>query len=78
MVRFIDLTDQIKDDEIRFAFYDTIDNTFFSFNGSQTWTNHGDFENDYDGDDIERFENLIPNDFFDFKLNDFDPGNFEY
>lgn len=63
MIRFIDLTDQITDDEREFAFYDTVTGTFLKFSGWQKWSTVEDFKEDYDGDDLPRYLSLIPKEF---------------
>lgn len=63
MIRFIDLTDQITDDEREFAFYDTVTGTFLTFSGWQKWSTVEAFKADYDGDDLARYLNLIPKEF---------------
>lgn len=75
MKRFIDLTDQINDDEKLFAFYCTVKDCFESFSGSQTWDSIEGFKADYSGLELDRYLKLIPNNFFsvenswaDFKL----------
>ena len=61
MIRFINLTGQVfPDDDTYFAWYDTITSTFMTFTGCQTWDCWGDFVEDYDGDDLERFRRLMP------------------
>ncbi|RQO37964.1 hypothetical protein DBR39_13840 [Chryseobacterium sp. KBW03] len=62
MIRFIDLTGQIylDEEEVSFAFYDTVRNRFCEFSDTQCWDNIEEFINDYTGDDIERFLRLIP------------------
>lgn len=64
MIRFIDLSDQIIDGEKEFAFYDTVIDTFKIFSGCQTWDTIEDFKNDYVGEELERYLNKIPEDFF--------------
>jgi hypothetical protein len=52
MIRFIDLGKQIAVDETdpewprQFAFYDTVDDTFVSFDGTEVWDSWGEFESD--------------------------------
>lgn len=76
MIRFIDLTNQISENEKCFCFFDTIDDSFIVFNNKQVFcTNKSfidafvieDMWNDYDIHNlrpIERFLNLIPKNFF--------------
>ena len=63
MIRFINLTDQITDDVQEFAFFDTVTATFCTFSGTQTWRNVDDFILDYDGDELQRYLKLIPDEF---------------
>lgn len=60
MIVYIDLKDQIIEGEDRFAFYDTITDSFCSFSGCQSWSSMDEFKMDYDGDEIERFTSKIP------------------
>ncbi|OPB87826.1 hypothetical protein [Elizabethkingia occulta] len=60
MIVYIDLKDQIIEGENRFAFYDTITDSFCSFSGCQSWSSVDEFKMDYDGDNIGRFICLIP------------------
>lgn len=57
MKRFIDLREQSTN--YRFAWFDTVTDTFEDHNG-QTWDTWSEFEEDYDGDDLERYKNLCP------------------
>jgi hypothetical protein len=43
MLRYVYLGDQITDDSEEFAFYDTITDTFLSFDGQQTFDSIEDF-----------------------------------
>jgi len=47
MIRFIDLGDQILEGTKHFAWFDTVIDTFETFNYSQTWECWKDFEDDY-------------------------------
>ena len=62
MIRFINLTGQIfiDDDELYFAWYDTVTDTFLTFSGIQTWDSWEDFVRDYNGKDLKRFHRLMP------------------
>ncbi len=62
MKRFIDLGDQIYpySEKPTFAFFCTVTNTFETFGGTQFWSSVDDFKEDYNGDDIERYTSLIP------------------
>ena len=47
MIRFINLTGQIApDDDLEFAWYNTITDEFMRYSGSVTWSNFEDFEGD--------------------------------
>lgn len=60
MIRFINITDQITDGEQEFAFFDTVTDKFKTFSDSQTWNSIADFISDYQGDELERYLDLIP------------------
>lgn len=66
MKRFIDLRTQLylTDDAENnaFAFFCTVRDKFETFTGSQTWSSKEEFLEDYDGDDVERYLALIPED----------------
>lgn len=62
MIRFIDLGDQITDGYNEFSFYDTTIEKFREFQGVQIWGSVEDFTKDYEGDELERYLRLIPND----------------
>ncbi|HCM34119.1 hypothetical protein [Chryseobacterium sp.] len=72
MIRFIDLTGQIyqDDEEKSFAFFDTVRDQFCEFSGCQRWDTVGEFKDDYIGDDINRFLNLIPSSFKNYEWKD--------
>lgn len=60
MIRIIDLEKQISEYEQKhFAFIDSNTKQFLTFNGNQVWVSKRDFENDYDGNNIGEFINLI-------------------
>ena len=61
MIRYIDLSNQIYDDEgLHFAFYDTVDCKFVEFSGSQEWLDVNHFIEDFCGEgDIYRYLSLI-------------------
>ena len=45
MIRFFNLTGQIElDDELQFAWYDTIKSEFLSLDGAQTWDSWKEFQ----------------------------------
>ena len=69
MIRFIDLGDQILEDTRQFAWFDTITDTFETFNGSEAWDDWQEFEEDYkvepqenigDMRPLERYKSLFP------------------
>lgn len=76
MIRFINLGDQIIEDEKQFAWYDTVRSNFLEYNGSYVWDTWEEFEEDYSFElrtptptaapnlfaDLERFKNLFPKD----------------
>ena len=49
-------------DTLHFAFYDTVEDRFESFNESQAWTTWLDFAKDtkYSNSNLERFRQLCP------------------
>ena len=57
---FINLENQIDDEKKLFAFYCTVTDNFEVFSCNQTWESKKDFIEDYYGNDIERYLNLIP------------------
>lgn len=79
MKRFIDLKDQTgnvdyESGEREFAFYCTVTDSFHRFSGSETWSSKEEFIEDCkdDGlseDFIQRFVNLIPDDYFEKQEN---------
>ena len=66
MIRFIDLTDQIVEDEYRFAWFDTVTDTFVEIGENYVWDTLWGFINDYHNDKayskptLERFLGLYP------------------
>lgn len=58
MKRFINLLDQ--DVCYRFAWYDTITDTFEEHSDSQTWDTWAEFKEDYEGKDLPRYKVLCP------------------
>ena len=60
MIRFINLSNQIIEEQKEFAFYDTVTDTFLTFNGSSTWWTVEEFRNDYTGEELDRYLKLIP------------------
>lgn len=68
MIRFIDLRGQIYFDpkENIFAFFDTIDDSFFRIDDCSVWETKEEFISDYNNTNeyipypLERFLNLIP------------------
>lgn len=69
MIRFINLSEQINDDERAFAFFDTVTSKFKEFDGQQTFCDKQDFEDYFSSDknpdkgELERYLNLIPEEF---------------
>lgn len=63
MIRYIDLTDQIIEDEFMFAWFDTVVDAFVTYCGESTWQCWEDFERDVReaGDEtmIERYKGLF-------------------
>lgn len=72
MIRFIDLTGQIyqDDNEKSFAFFDTVRDKFCEFSGCQIWDDVQEFKDDYRGDQIARFLSLIPASFNNYEWKD--------
>lgn len=62
MIRFIRIGDQIIDGANEFAFYDTTTDTFRNFSGISTWETVEEFIECYEGDELDRYLNLIPKD----------------
>lgn len=64
MIRFVEIGDQISllEEYQDFAWFDTVTDTFLEFNGSQTWNNWEEFEEDFkidpQGYELERFKGL--------------------
>jgi hypothetical protein len=61
--RFVDLGTQLSsgDDGPReFAWWDTVVDKFEEHSGYQTWLSWGDFVDDYEGDQLERYRSLCP------------------
>jgi len=65
MIRYLDLTDQINEDEYSFAFFDTVTNKILSFSGQQVFDSIKDFSYCFRNEpdnfySLDRFLNLIP------------------
>jgi hypothetical protein len=58
MKRFIDLRGQGTGS--RFAWYDTVTDSFETHGTFQDWDTWAEFEDDYEGDEIERYKGLTP------------------
>lgn len=58
MKRFIDLRGQGTCS--RFAWFDTVSDTFEQHSGCQDWDTFAEFEADYTGAEIGRFRSLAP------------------
>ncbi len=56
MIRFIDIRNQGTG--YRFAFFTTSTDTFEIHSDSQVWDTWDEFEQDYEGNDIERYRRL--------------------
>lgn len=58
MIRICNLTGQItlEDNDLWFAFFDTIPDKFLEYNGSQVWSSWKDFEEDF----IEYYSGRFP------------------
>ena len=74
MKRFIDLQNQTGNinyevGEREFSFYCTISDKFESFSDNYTWNSVQDFREDFDGDNIQRYLNLIP-EYINLKITD--------
>lgn len=69
MIKFINLTNQINTNEVRFAFYNTDTECFCSFLCNTTWSSVEKFQNDFERDNVQRrdidlFLQFIPKEFF--------------
>jgi len=67
MIRFVNITGQIIEDEFCFAWYDTVRDRFIEVNNNQVWDSWGEFAEDFvlnKGDnstfDLSRFFSLFP------------------
>ena len=61
MKRLVNLGGQLNStEENEFAFYCTTEARFESFSDSQTWASEKEFKEDYDGEELQRYLNLIP------------------
>jgi hypothetical protein len=58
MKRFIDLRGQGTGS--RFAWYDTVTDSFEKHGTFQDWDTWDEFEEDYEGDEIDRYKGLTP------------------
>ena len=60
MIRFIDIGEQILDGERNFAWFNTITDCFFEYNGTQVWSSWDEFVDDFNdyGYEFERFKRL--------------------
>ena len=74
MIRFINLKNQICEGKNHFAFFDTVSDTILEFYDEQLFTSLEQFVDSYNasymGEEngtrpIERFTNLIPDNYFD-------------
>lgn len=64
MIRFIDISNQITEETPEFSFFDTVTEKFLEFNGKQTFEDAVDFILSFQGENIDRFLNLIPKEFY--------------
>ena len=55
MIVFIDLTDKIIKGDKSFSFFNTVNDKFCEFSGSQTWELVNDFKDDFLADNKEPF-----------------------
>lgn len=60
MKRFIDLRHTYEDTGVNFAWWDTVINCFDMHGGQGGFKDWADFELFYNGDDLERYWQLIP------------------
>ncbi len=65
MIRFIDLTNQITDDQPAFAWFNAVTNSFLCSNGKRIWKTWNEFQWDYaaggwPGPSLERLSALFP------------------
>ena len=58
MKRFVDV--RAADIGSRFAWWDTVTDSFETHSNNQAWEHWGDFVEDYVGDSLERYEALVP------------------
>ncbi len=69
MIIFIDLEERVCEGIRVFSWFNTITDTFFEFDGNQTWENWDDFAQSYFAEKIHselyplsRFKSLFPRD----------------
>lgn len=61
MKRFVNLEDQLNITEDKeFAFYCTVKGQFETFSGSQIWASEKEFKEDYEGEELQGYLDLIP------------------
>ncbi|GEP52358.1 hypothetical protein FNO01nite_30300 [Flavobacterium noncentrifugens] len=60
MIKFIDLTDRLRNGVTAFAFLDMNKDTFKVFSGTSVWPNIEKFAKDFEGDDLQWYISLIP------------------
>ena len=66
MIRFVDMSDALElEDRSAFAWFDTVTDTFLSFDTVEVWHDWSDFVADWEQDPrhdrpIERFKALFP------------------
>ena len=60
MKQFVDLRASEKYIGARFAWWDTITDTFEKYNGEMAWNNWDEFHEAYVGFEIQRYKELCP------------------
>jgi len=77
MIRFINISDQITEDEFQFAWYDTVCDRFMDIEGKQVWTSWKEFARDYSISGhtysayaLHRFRSLYPSHLIDKAKNE--------
>lgn len=59
MIRYIDLVEELGEDGYKFAWFNTIICEFEMHSGSMAWEDWKEFEEDYRGDELERYKRLF-------------------
>lgn len=68
MKRFVDVRNQALGG--RFCWYDTVTDEFESFNECQVFETWEEFEDDFDGDNLDRYRKLCPGWVFELEKDD--------